>query len=125
MGLDAFADRFHDLQVDAQKIVAAHAGLARHAGGHDAHIGARDIGVIVGALHRGIEAFRGSGLGNIEGLALRRAFSDVEKNDVAHFLECCEVGERAADLTRADQRDPGSGHGSVSNPYEAVCPARA
>ena len=33
--LDACADLIHHLQVDAEKIVAAHARLARHAGGDD------------------------------------------------------------------------------------------
>ena len=32
----------HDLEIDAEQIVAAHAGLARHAGGDDAHVGAFD-----------------------------------------------------------------------------------
>jgi hypothetical protein len=35
---DAFAHGFHDLEVDAQKVVAAHARLARDAGGDDADI---------------------------------------------------------------------------------------
>ena len=34
--LDALADRLHHLEVDAEQVVAAHAGLARHAGGDDA-----------------------------------------------------------------------------------------
>ena len=54
--LDAGADLLHDLEVDAEEIVAAHAGLARHAGGDDAHVGALDIGVSVGALELAIEA---------------------------------------------------------------------
>jgi hypothetical protein len=33
--LDALTDRFHDLQIDAEKIVTAHTGLARHTGGDD------------------------------------------------------------------------------------------
>ena len=33
------------------------------------------------------------------------AFDDLEQADVAEFLECCQLGERAADITRADQRD--------------------
>ena len=39
----------HHLEVDAEQIVAAHAGLARHAGGDDAHVGALDRLVVVGA----------------------------------------------------------------------------
>jgi hypothetical protein len=55
---DAFAHLLHDLEVDAQKVVAAHARLARHAGGDDAHIRARDVGVVVGALQLGVEPRR-------------------------------------------------------------------
>ena len=55
--LDAGADLLHDLQVDAEKVVAAHARLARHAGGDDADVGALDAGVVVGAGERGVEAF--------------------------------------------------------------------
>ncbi len=43
--LDARADRVHHLEIDAEQIVAAHAGLARHAGGDDHHVGAGDLGV--------------------------------------------------------------------------------
>ncbi len=55
MRLDAFADGFHDLEVDAQKVIAAHAGLAGDTGGDDAHIGTRDIGVVLRAFQIGIE----------------------------------------------------------------------
>ena len=47
--LDAGADLLHDLEVDADQVVAAHAGLARHAGGDDADVGALDVGIGVGA----------------------------------------------------------------------------
>ena len=40
--LDAGADLLHHLEVDAEQIVAAHARLARHAGGDDADVGAFD-----------------------------------------------------------------------------------
>ena len=40
---EALADRLHDLEVDAEQIVAAHARLARHAGGDDADVGAGDL----------------------------------------------------------------------------------
>ena len=45
--LDALADRLHDLQIDAEQVVAAHARLARHAGGDDADVGAGDVGIVV------------------------------------------------------------------------------
>jgi hypothetical protein len=56
---DALAHGFHDLEVDAQKVVAAHARLARHTGGDDADIRARDVGVIVRALELGVEPSTG------------------------------------------------------------------
>ena len=55
--LDALADRLHHLQVDAEQVVAAHAGLARDAGGDDDDVRAGDVGIIVGAGDRRVEAF--------------------------------------------------------------------
>ena len=52
---------------------------------------------------RGVEAVDRRGLGEVERLALRDAFDDVEQDDVAEFLEADEMGERAADLAGADQ----------------------
>jgi hypothetical protein len=107
---DALADRLHHLEVDAEQVVAAHAGLARHAGGDDADVGALDVGVVVGALEAGVEAVDGGGLGDVERLALRDAFGDVEQHDVAEFLQRGQMGERAPDLPGADQRDLRSCH---------------
>ena len=107
---DAFAHRFHDLEVDAEQVVAAHARLARHAGGDDAHIGAGDVGIVVGALEDGVEALGRTGFGDVQRLALGGAFRDVEQHDIAEFLDRGEMGERAADLTGADEGDLGSGH---------------
>ena len=42
--LDALADRFHDLEVDAQKVITAHAGLARHTPAVTMHTSAPLIG---------------------------------------------------------------------------------
>ena len=41
----------------------------------------------------------------VERLALRHAFDDVEQHDVAELLEADEMSERAADLAGADQRN--------------------
>src|SRR3546814_7446982 len=38
-------------------------------------------------------------------LALRRAFGDVEQDDITQFLHRGEVGERSADHAGADKRD--------------------
>ena len=69
-----------------------------------------DVRVGLGAFQLGIKAFRGAGFSDVQRLAFGGAFGDVEQDDVTQFLHCCEVGERAADLTCADQRDLGSGH---------------
>ena len=116
IGLDALADRRHHLEIDAEQIVAAHARLARHAGGDDHDIGARDVGVGVGALELRVEAFDRAGLGDVERLALRQALHDVEQHDVAQLLQGDEMGERAADLSAADQRDFLAGHEGVLFP---------
>ena len=94
--------------------VAAHARRARQTGGHDADVGASDRFVRLGAGQRGIEAFRRAGFGDVERLAFGDALGDIEQDDVAQFLHCGEMGKRAPDLPRADQRDLGSGHGNYS-----------
>ena len=111
MGLDAFADRFHHLQVDAQKVITAHPRLARHAGGDDADICARDVFVGIRALQRRVKALNRARLRDVQRLALRRALGDVKKDDVPQFLEGGEVGKGAADLACADKGDFGSCHG--------------
>ena len=79
---------------------------------HD--VGALDVGVGVGALDGAVEAFDRARLREIERLALRHAFDDVEQHDVAEFLEADEMGERAADHAGADQGDLGARHGDCS-----------
>jgi hypothetical protein len=101
--LDARADLFHHLQVDAEKVVAAHAGLARHAGGDDAHIRALDPLVGIGAGERRVEAVDRRGFRDVEALALRNAFRDVEQDDVAQFLQADHVSERSADHAGTDE----------------------
>ena len=76
--LDAGADLLHHLEIDAEQIVAAHAGLARHAGGDDADVGALDRVVGVGAGELGVETVDRRRLGDVERLALRDALGDVE-----------------------------------------------
>ena len=110
IGLDALADRRHHFQIDAEKIVAAHAGLARHAGGDDHDIGAFDVGIGIRALELGVEAFDRTGLREVERLALRQAFDDVEEHDVAQLFEADQMRERAADLAAADERNPAARH---------------
>ena len=58
-----------------------------------------------------VEAVNRRRLRDIERLALRDALGDVEQDDVAQFLQADEMGERAADLTGADQGDLVACHG--------------
>ena len=109
--LDAGADLIHHLEIDAEQVVAAHAGLARHAGGDDAHVGAFDALIGVGAAIFGVEAFDRRGLRDVERLALRDALHDVEHHDIAELFQADEVSERAADLARADQCNLLARHG--------------
>ncbi len=105
MRLDALAHRLHDLEVDAEQVVAAHAGLARHAGRDDHDVGAGDVGVVLRAGVGGVEAVDRGALGDVEALALWHALGDVEQDHVAELLQADEVGEGAADVAGADERD--------------------
>jgi hypothetical protein len=113
MGADALADRLHHLQVDADQVVAAHARLARDAGGDDADVRAGDVGIIVGAVELRVIASTGPP-GKIERLALRHALDDVEQDDVAQLPDRGEMGERAADIAGADKRDLLASHGTLT-----------
>ena len=101
----------HDLEIDVEQVVAAHAGLARHAGGDDADVGAFDGFVLLVPVNLASKSLTGEDCGDIERLALRDAFHDVEQDDVAELLEANEVGQRAADLAGADQRNLVTRHG--------------
>jgi hypothetical protein len=105
--LDALADRIDDLGIDADQVVAGHAGLARHAGGDDDDVRALDVLVVRRAAVPGVEALDRAELGDVERLALGGAFGggNVEQDDVAQFLLAGEQRERAANLSGADQRD--------------------
>src|SRR5213594_1128760 len=110
--LDVVGHRADDLRVDTEEVVAAHAGLARHAGGDDADVGAADVGVVVGADQAHVEALDGAALQQVERFPLRQALDHVEEDDVAEALERAEVRERAADHPGADERDLLAGHGA-------------
>ena len=112
VGLDAFADGLHDLQVDAEQIVAAHARLAGDPGGDDDDVGARDVGIVVRAGDLGVKARDRANLRQVERLALRHAFDDVEQDDVAEFLLRGEQRQRPADIPGSDQCDLLASHGA-------------
>jgi hypothetical protein len=113
--LDALADGFHDLEVDPEQIVAAHAGLAGDPGGDDADVGALDVGIILGAGEKRVIAFDRPGLGEVERLALGNAFGDVEEDDIAHLADRREVSQGAADHAGADERDFRASHEGCSS----------
>ena len=108
---DRLADRRDHLGVGADQIVAAHAGLARDAGGDDHDIGAGDLGIVVGAADHRVVALDRRAFDDVERLPLRHPLDDVEQHDVAQFLEPGEQRDRAADLAGADQRDLVACHG--------------
>jgi hypothetical protein len=110
VGADAFADRLHHLEIDAEQVVAAHARLARNASGDDHHVRARDVGIVVRAGDAGVEALDRAALRKIERLALRHALDHVEQHDIAEALQGGEVGQRAADIAGADKGDFLAGH---------------
>ena len=116
MLLDALADRVDDLGVDADQVVARHAGLARHAGGDDDDVGALDVLVVGGAAVLGVEPLDRAELGDVERLALGDALGggNVEQDDVAQFLLAGEQRQGAANLSGADQRDLLASHAKNS-----------
>ena len=114
MRRNTLAHGFHHLEVDTQKIVAAHAGLARDTGGYDADICARDILVRLCAGHFRIELGGGAAFCDIQRFAFGDAFCDVEENNVTELLERSKMCKRAADLASADQCYFGSCHGKYS-----------
>ena len=97
--LDARANRFHHLQIDTQKIIAAHAGLPRHAGGDNHDIRTRNRLIARRALIRCIKTVNRRGLGNIQPLALRDTIRNVEEDNITQLFQPREVGERAANLS--------------------------
>ncbi len=117
MCLDALAHRLHDLEVDADEIIAAHAGLARHTGRDDADIGTGNRLIAVGAGELGVKAFHRAGLRQVERLALRQALGNVEDHDVAQFAERGEMRQRAPDHATTDQCDFLARHGNPSPPH--------
>ena len=76
----------HDVRDDAlvgrDEVVAAHAGLARQAGGDHDDVGVRGRVVGVGAGHAGVELLDRGRLHDVERLALRDALDDVDEGDV-------------------------------------------
>ena len=102
------------LRLMREQVVAAHAGLARHAGGDDADVGAVERFVGVGAGVVRVEAVDRRGLRDVERLALRHALGDVEQHDVAQFFQADEMSQRSADLAGANQSNLVARHVNLS-----------
>jgi hypothetical protein len=100
---EAGADCLHHLQIDAEQVVSAHAGLSRHPRGDDDDVGAGDGRVVARADELGVEALDRPRFGEIERLALRNAVDDIEEHDVAQLLQGGQVSQGAADLAGPDQ----------------------
>jgi hypothetical protein len=113
MGGDAFANGFHNLEVDPQQVIAAHARLARDTGGDDANISARNIFIRLSTRHFSIEFGGWAAFGDVQRLAFGDAFGNVEQDDIAQLFEGSKMGKGATDLTSADQRNFGSGQGKM------------
>jgi len=75
-------DGLDDRVILHQEVVAGHAGLAGESGRDDDDVGARGVGVVVGAQHPAVEPFHRAGLGEVEPLALGQPFHDVDEDDV-------------------------------------------
>ena len=93
-----------------EKIVAAHARLARHAGRYDHNIGAGNRAVIVRPGKMCGEALLGGRLVEVERFALRDTLGDVEQDDITQFFKCRNVGQRSADLPSTNQCDLPASH---------------
>ncbi|CAO3352082.1 hypothetical protein [Azospirillum melinis] len=115
---DGLADGLADAAVDADQVVAAHARLARDAGGDDHDVGTLDDRVVVAAGQAGVEALDRGGFGEIQRLAGRHAFGDVEQDDVAQFLLSGEQSQRAANLAGTDERNLLASHGAFPKTFE-------
>ena len=84
---DIAHDRSDDAGIHADQFLARHARLTRHARSHDHDVGIRRSGIIV--RHAGqlrIEVHQRSGLENIQHLAFRNAFLDIEENQLVGNL---------------------------------------
>ena len=86
VGLDAGADGFHDRCIDAEQIIAAHAGFARDTGGDDHNVGAFDRSVRRRATELGVKTFDRSSLCKVQRFAFRNARDDIEHHDIAELF---------------------------------------
>ncbi len=105
MGLDPLTHRLHDLDVDAQQVVAAHARLPRDACGHDDDVCASDIGIVLGAGEAHVEAVNRRGFGQVQRLALRQPLDNVEDHNITKLLQRSQMRQRPTDIATTNQCD--------------------
>ncbi len=101
-----------DLGVGAEQIVAAHARLARYAGGDHHHVAAAGI-LVAGRAHNvGVKTDNGRGFHQVERLAAGHALGlrNIDQHDVAQLQRCTPMGGCGAHIPGADDRDLGSPH---------------
>ena len=108
-----------DLVVRVEQVVAAHPGLARDAGGDHHDVGAGGVLVVVRADHAGIGALDRRRLHDVEALALRHAFDDVDEHDVGQLAIRKALREGGSDVSSADDRDFAI-HASPSGPRPGI-----
>ena len=108
--LDAFGNRCHDLGVNLDQVITAHARFTGQTGGHDNDIGTLDIFVAVGALQADIIAVNRSDFSDVEHLALGQSFDDVEQYNVTKFTQSAKLGKNTTNLTTTDERNLFTSH---------------
>jgi hypothetical protein len=104
-GDDLLDDAADDLGVLEEQIVPGHPGLAREARGDHDDVGVGGLVVAVGADEGRVVSMNGTGLRQIERLALRDALDHGDQHDVAQFLLDCILGDGGADVAGAHYRD--------------------
>ena len=92
-----------DPRIDADKIIATHAGFACDTCRHDNDIGALDGGIAVVAADQGIESLDRARLCDIERLSLGHALDDIDEDDIAELFQPGKVGQCATDLAGPDE----------------------
>ena len=88
----------YDFGVGFQQVVAAHPGLAREAGRHHHEVGVSGVFIIVGAADFEVVAFDRPRLQQVQALALRNAFQDVNQHHVGELLVRQPVRHRRPDV---------------------------
>ncbi len=94
----------HDLVVGVEQVVAAHAGLARNSRGDHNDVGVRGVGVIIGADDVAVALLNRHCLQQVECLALRNAFHDVDENDIGQFLRGDPMGRGCPHISSSNNR---------------------